>query len=56
LHALSNLGKIAANDENMDLAMSYYDKILEHASRKHSTHKEARIFKKEYKKYKKENG
>lgn len=56
LHALSNMGKIAASDEEMDLAMQYYDKILEHASRKHSTYKEARSFKKEYKKYKRENG
>ena len=56
LHSLSNLGRIAANEEEMDLAMQYYDKILEHASRKHSTHKEARSFKKEYKKYKRENG
>ncbi|MEN7548971.1 tetratricopeptide repeat protein [Rapidithrix thailandica] len=52
LHSLSGLAQIAKRKEDYDLAMEYYEKILENAERKHSTFKEAKEFKKEYKKLK----
>ncbi|MDW7690628.1 tol-pal system protein YbgF [Flammeovirgaceae bacterium SG7u.111] len=54
LYSLSNLGKIAIELEEMDEAKIYYDKILEHAERKHPAYKSAKEFKKEYKRYQKD--
>ncbi|MBX2841887.1 MAG: tol-pal system protein YbgF [Flammeovirgaceae bacterium] len=51
LYSLAHLGKIANANEEMDLAMSYYDKILVNADKKHSTYKEAKNFRKDYRKY-----
>jgi len=55
LYALASLGKIAVQEEDMELAKQYYDKILEHAKRKHGTYKEAKKFRKEYRRYKRKN-
>ncbi len=55
LHSLAGLGKILAAEKQMDMAMHYYEKVLDHADRKHSTHKEARNFRKVYRQYQRAN-
>ena len=48
--SLSRLAEKAAKDKDYELAMSYYDKILQHADKKMSYYKTAKKFKKDYKK------
>ncbi len=53
LYALTYLAQFAKREKDYDEAWIYYQKILEHADKKHPTHDEAKAYKKEYRKLKK---
>lgn len=50
LYSLAYLAQIAKHRKNYPLALAYYEKILNHAEKKHPTKEEAKAFKKGYKK------
>lgn len=50
LFSLSYLGKYAEKEKRYEEAKGYYEKIKEHADRKHDTYKEAKAFLKRYRK------
>jgi len=53
LYALTYLAQFAKREDDFETAFSYYEKVLENASKKHPTHGEAKEFKKEFRKWKK---
>lgn len=52
LLSLCALGKHEESQKNYDQAMEYYQKVLDNSKKKSARHKEAKAFKKRYKKYK----
>ena len=50
LYSLSNLGRIAASEKKYSEAMVFFQKILDNTNKKHKAYKEAKAFKKKYRK------